>query len=352
MTTTNYTPGTIIVHADEAHRILQINNEGHARTISDNALELIINTNTLNPETTKVITNATPETWINYITKAHTARNINKELTRDKYNTEFRNVLASWRNVMNPEVVPTISLLNEATSRAAVQSYMENIIASINEGKNKMETQYAEFLATVPAIMEETPAPKFSIPEPDAGYAVIKGYKLEVGMMYSFEVDVPAKDPEYPGDTERVNRYAKVTRVTKTRAYLTFEDETAGYASTAGSKSSYDLMVTIGEESYPVTLLSKYNTDNMEGIQETHTYAVARKNAADQISEAYGEMVANPIEENPFWAKLFFTWGYRARTAEGVIHEATKNLTSSKAIAAKVTAPIHNLLEQLTVFEQ
>ena len=56
MTTTQYTPGTIIVHEDEAYRILQINDKGHARTTNTLGTEHLIDTNTLAPETTKVIT--------------------------------------------------------------------------------------------------------------------------------------------------------------------------------------------------------------------------------------------------------------------------------------------------------
>lgn len=351
MTTTQYTPGTIIVHEYEAHRILQINDKGHARTISDNALELIINTNTLNPETTKVITNATPETWINYITKAHTARYINKELTRDQYKTESHNALARYRKVSNHEAVPTISLLDESNSRAAVKSYLENIIASINEGKSKMEALHAEFLVTVPAILAEDPKPEFSIPEPDMDFTVIKGYKFDIGKMYHFDVNVPAKEPEYRGDTERVRRYAKISRVTKTRAYLTFEDGSDGYVATAGSKSMYELAVTIGEESYTVNYLGGYLTDTIEGIQEIVPYSKTRKDVAYKIGDTYSKIVSETIDANPFWEGIFSTWAHRGRIAESAINNAVGNLTNSMNTVAEVTAPINNLLEQLAVFE-
>lgn len=351
MTTTQYTPGTIILHEDEAHRILQINSKGHARTISDSGDAAVININTLDTETIKVIPDATPETWINYITKAYTARYINKELTRDQYKTESHNALARYRKVSNHEDVPTISLLNEATSRAAVQSYLENIVASINEGKSKLEALHAEFLATVPAILAEDPKPEFSIPEPGLDFTVIKGYKFDIGKMYHFDVNVPAKEPEYRGDTERVCRYAKISRVTKTRAYLTFEDGTEGYVATAGSKSMYELMVTLGEESYTVNYLGKYLTDTIEGIQESATYDKNRKDVAYKIGETYGKIVSETIEANPFWEGIFSTWAHRGRIAESAIHNAVGNLTHSMNTVAKVTAPINNLLEQLTAFE-
>lgn len=351
MTTTQYTPGTIIVHEDEAHRILQINSKGHARTISDSGDAAVIDTNTLDAETIKVIPDANTETWITYITKAHTTRLINHEINRDQYKTEFRNALARYRKVMSPETVPTISLLDEATSLAAVQSYLESIIASIDEGKNKMKTLHNEFLATVPEILAGAPEPEFSIPEPGADSTVIKGYKFNIGVVYNFDVNVPAKDPEYPGDTEQVRRYAKVSRVTKTRAYVTFEDGSEGHVASAGSKTYYDLAVSIGGESYTVYNLGKYLAGDIEEIQESVAYEEAARDTARQIGEAYSKIVSAQMEENPFWAALFSTWAYRGPHAETAIQKAIQNLTNSMETAANVTAAINNLLEQLTAFE-
>lgn len=351
MTTTNYTPGTIIVHEDEAHRILQINDKGHARTISDSGEATVIDTNTIDTETAKVIPDANAETWVNYISKAHTARHINKELTRKKYTTEFFNVLASYRTHMTPEVVPTISLLNEAPTREAVQTYLENIITSITIGKSTLENKYKKFLVSAVEIMENDPTPGASIPEPDAGHTIIKGYKLRIGWMYRFEVRINAEDYEYTGDYEEVYRYAKVTRVTKTRAYLTFEDGSEGHVASAGSKSYADLAVAIGEETYPVDGLKEYPTDTLDDIQENVTYAENRAHVAKQISGTYKTLVCEVIEENPFWDNMFSTWGIGGRSAESVMANAMKNLSYSISAATKATGQVTALLDLLATFD-
>ena len=351
MTTTQYTPGTIIVHEDEAHRILQINSKGHARTISDSGDAAAININTLDTETIKVIPDANTETWVNYISKARTARHINKETTRKKYTTEFFNALSSYRTNMTTEAVPTISLLNEATTREAVQTYLENIITSITDGKSTYERKYNEFLATAVEIMENDPMPATSIPEPDTGHTIIKGYKLRIGWLYRFEVRVPAKDYEYTGDYEEVYRYAKVARVTKTRAYLTFEDGSEGYVASAGSKFYSDLTVVIGEETYPVDGLKEYTTDTLDDIQESVTYAENRAHVAKQISRTYKTLVREVIEANPFWDKMFSTWGIGGRSAESVMSDAMKCLSYSLRAAEKATGQVTALLDLLGTFD-
>lgn len=351
MTTTHYTPGTIIVHEDKAHRILQINSKGHARTISDSGDAAVIDTNTLDPETIKVIPDANTETWVNYISKARNARHINKELTRKQYTTEIFNVLASYRTNMTTEAVPTISLLNEATTREAVQTYLENIITSITTGKSTLENQYEKFLVTAVEIMENDPTPATSIPEPEAGHTIIKGYKFRIGWLYRFEVRVPTKDSEYPGDCEEVYRYAKVTRVTKARAYLTFEDGSEGYVASAGSKSYADLSVVIGEETYPVDGLKEYTTDTLDDIQESITYAENRAHVAKQISRTYNTLVCEVIEANPFWERMFANWGISGRSAETVMSDAAKNLSHSITAAAKSNGQAITLLDLLTTFD-
>lgn len=351
MTTTQYTPGTIIVHEDEAHRILQINEKGHARTISDSGDAAVIDTNTLDPETTKVIPDANTETWVNYISKAHTARHINKEITRKKYTTEFFNALSSYRTNMTNEAVPTISLLNEATTREAVQTYLENIITSITIGKSTLENKYKKFLVSAVEIMENDPTSGASIPDPDAGHTIIKGYKLRIGWMYRFEVRINAEDYEYTGDYEEVYRYAKVTRVTKTRAYLTFEDGSEGHVASAGSKSYADLAVAIGEETYPVDGLKEYPTDTLDDIQESVTYAENRAHVAKQISGTYNTLVREVIEENPFWDNMFSTWGIGGRTTESVMANAMKNLSHSISAATKATGQATTLLDLLATFD-
>lgn len=351
MTTTQYTPGTIIAYEDEAHRILQINSKGYARTISDSGDAAVIDINTLDAETIKVIPDANTETWVNYISKARTARHINKELTRKKYTTEFFNALASYRTHMTTEAVPTISLLNEATTREAVQTYLENIITSIADGKSTYERSYNNFLATAVEIMENDPAPETSIPEPDAGHTIIKGYKLRIGWLYRIEVSVPAKDYEYTGDYEEVYRYAKVTRVTKTRAYLTFEDGSEGHVASAGSKSYADLTVAIGEETFPVDGLKEYHTDTLDDIQESVTYAENRAHVAKQISGTYDTLVREVIVANFFWDNMFSTWGVGGFTTESVMSEAMKNLLRSTIKAAKVTEQVTTLLDLLATFD-
>lgn len=351
MTTTHYTPGTIIVHEDEAHRILQINSKGHARTISDSGDASVINTNNLNPETTKVIPDAGPKTWVNCISKARTARHINKEITRKKYNTEIFNALASYRMNMTTEAVPTISLLNEATTREAVQTYLENIITSVAAGKSTYERSYNNFLATAVEIMENDPAPETSIPEPDAGHTIIKGYKLRIGWLYRFEVRVLAEDYAYTGDYEEVYRYAKVARVTKTRAYLTFEDGSEGHVASAGSKSYADLTVAIGEETYPVDGLKEYPTDTIDDIQESVTYAENRAHVAKQISGAYSPILSEMIEANPFWKDMFSTWGVGGFNTESVMSNAMKNHSYSVSAAAKATGQVITLLDLLATFD-
>ena len=351
MTITQYTPGTIIVHEDEAHRILQINDKGHARTISDSGDAAVIDTNTLDTETIKVIKDATLETWVDYISKARTARHINKELTRKKYTTEFFNVLSSYRTHMTTEAVPTISLLNEATTREAVQTHLENIIISITIGKSTLENKYKKFLVSAVEIMENDPTSGASIPEPDAGHTIIKGYKLRIGWLYRFEVRINAEDYEYTGDYEEVYRYAKVTRVTKTRAYLTFEDGSEGHVASAGSKSYADLAVAIGEETYPVDGLKEYPTDTLDDIQESVTYAENRAHVAKQISRTYNTLVHEVIEEDPFWDNMFSTWGIGGRTAESVMSNAMKNLSHSINAAAKATGQANTLLDLLATFD-
>lgn len=351
MTTTNYTPGTIIVHEDEAHRILQINDKGHARTISDSGEAAVIDTNTIDTETAKVIPDSNTETWVNYISKARTARHINKELTRKKYTTEFFNVLASYRTHMTPEVVPTISLLNEAPTREAVQTYLENIITSITIGKSTLENKYKKFLVSAVEIMENDPTSGASIPDPDAGHTIIKGYKLRIGWMYRFEVRINAEDYEYTGDYEEVYRYAKVTRVTKTRAYLTFEDGSEGHVASAGSKSYADLAVAIGEETYPVDGLKEYPTDTLDDIQESVTYTENRAHIAKQISGTYNTLVREVIEEDPFWDNMFSTWGIGGRSAESVMANAMKNLSHSISAATKATGQAITLLDLLATFD-
>lgn len=351
MTTTRYTPGTIIVHEDEAHRILQINDKGYARTISDSGDASVINTNTLDTETTKVIKDATPETWVNYISKAHAARHINKELTRKKYSNEFFSTFVSYRTHMTTEAVPTISLLNEATTREAVQTYLENIITSIADGKSTYERSYNNFLATAVEIMKNDPTPGASIPEPDAGHTIIKGYKLRIGWLYRFEVHVPAKDHKYTGDYEEVYRYAKVTRVTKTRAYLTFEDDSKGYVASAGSKFYSDLTVAIGEETYPVDGLKEHPTDTLDDIQESVTYAENRAHVAKQISRTHNTLVHEVIVVNPFWKDMFATWGVGGRTAESVVSDAMSTLSYSLSAATKATGQTITLLDLLTTFD-
>ena len=351
MTTTQYTPGTIIVHEDEAHRILQINDKGHARTISDSGDAAVIDTNALDAETIKVIPDANTETWVNYISKARNARRINKEITRKKYSNEFFNAFVSYRTHMTTEAVPTISLLNEATTREAVQTYLENIITSVADGKSAYERSYNNFLATAVEIMENDPTPETSIPEPDAGYTIIKGYKLRIGWLYRFEVHVPAKDYEYTGDYEEVYRYAKVARVTKTRAYLTFEDGSEGYVASAGSKSYADLTVAIGEETYPVDGLKEYPTDTIDDIQESVTYAENRAHVARQISRTYNTLVCEVIEANPFWKDMFATWGVGGWVAESVISDAMKNLSHSINAATKATGAVITLLDILATFD-
>lgn len=351
MTTNQYTPGTIIVHEDEAHRILQINSKGHARTISDTGDVAVIDTNTLDPETTKVIKDASPETWVNYISKARTARRINKEITRKKYSNEFFNALVSYRTHMTTEAVPTISLLNEATTREAVQTYLENIITSITIGKSTLENKHKKFLATAVEIMENDPTPETSIPEPDAGHTIIKGYKFRIGWLYRFEVHIHAEDYAYTGDYEEVYRYAKVTRVTKTRAYLTFEDGSEGHIASAGSKSYADLTVAIGEETYPVDGLKEYPTDTLDDIQESVTYAENRAHIAKQISRTYDTLVHEVIVEDPFWKDMFATWGVGGRTAEYVVSDAMKNLSYSISAATKATGQVIMLLDLLATFD-
>lgn len=351
MTTTQYTPGTIIVHEDEAHRILQINEKGHARIISDSGDAAVIDTNTLDPETTKVIPDANTETWVNYISKARTARHINKEITRKKYTTEFFNALSSYRTHMTTEAVPTISLLNEATTREAVQTYLENIITSVANGKSTYEHSYNKFLASAVEIMENDPMPETSIPEPDAGHTIIKGYKLRIGWLYRFEVRINAEDYEYTGDYEEVYRYAKVTRVTKTRAYLTFEDGSEGHVASAGSKSYADLTVAIGEETYPVDGLKEYPTDTINDIQESVTYAENRAHVAKQISGTYRPLVSEVIEANPFWKDMFSTWGVGGFNTESVMSNAMKNLSHSISAATKATGQAIMLLDLLATFD-
>lgn len=351
MTTTQYTPNTIIVHEDEAHRILQINDKGHARTISDSGDAAVIDTNTLDAETIKVIKDATLETWVNYIGKARTARHINKELTRKQYTTEFFNALSSYRTHMTPEVVPTISLLNEADTREAVQTYIENIITSITIGKSTLKNKYKTFLVSAVEIMENDPTSGASIPEPDAGHTIIKGYKLRIGWLYRFEVRINAEDYEYTGDYEEVYRYAKVTRVTKTRAYLTFEDGSEGHVASAGSKSYADLAVAIGEETYPVDGLKEYPTDTLDDIQESVTYAENRAHVAKQISGTYNTLVREVIEEDPFWDNMFSTWGIGGRTTEHAMSNAMKNLSHSISAATKATGQAMTLLDLLATFD-
>lgn len=351
MTTTQYTPGTIIAYEDEAHRILQINSKGYARTISDSGDAAAIDINTLDAETIKVIPDANTETWVNYISKARTVRHINKEITRKKYTTEFFNALSSYRTNMTPEVVPTISLLNEATTREAVQTYLENIITSIITGKSALENQYKKFLVAAVEIMENDPTSETSIPAPDAGYTIIKGYKFRIDWLYRFEVRINAEDYEYTGDYENVYRYAKVTRVTKTRAYLTFEDGSEGHVASAGSKSYADLTVAIGEETYPVDGLKEYPTDTLDDIQESVTYAENRAHVAKQISRTYNTLVREVIEVNPFWDNMFSNWGIGGRSAESVMANATKNLSHSINAAAKATGQVTALLDLLTTFD-
>lgn len=350
MTTTQYAAGDIIITADEAYRILQINDKGHARTISDSGSMVIHDLNSHNPETTKVIPDATAETWAHYITKAHTARHINNELTRSEYRTEFLNPLVTYRHTVKPEVVPTISLLDEANTRAAVQNYLETITASVAEGQHQLETLHNKFMASATAILESEQAPEFSIPDPNAGSAVIKGFKFNVGWSYRFEVDIKVEDEAYGWQWEQVYRYATVTRVTKSRAYLAFEDGVEGYVVTAGSKSYHDLMVYIGEESYPVSGLREYSSGSEE-IAAVVEYCELRSENAKKLRDIYREAVRESIEVNPFWDKLFLASAYREASVESAVSEAVKTLRYSVEKVAKVDALVTPLLGSLSMFE-
>lgn len=225
----------------------------------------------------KVIANPT----IEQANEAYTRERQLEQLVNNIHAYEETPIVSRYYE-QNPNTKLALTLItpNAVKGTRAKMGKLERELTALREW---VMERYLEYSTEVTAALEARRNPFAPVEEGATEKVTIKERELQVGRVYRYHY---YKHPRYYGRTTRVT-YAKVYRVTKTRAYVGLSGGKKGYiASRPYSARAEAIRVVIGEKEYPIL-----------GVPEVMPFG------ALQEASRYYELTNNPV--NP--EKLIYT---------------------------------------------
>lgn len=127
-----------------------------------------------------------------------------------------------------------------------------------------------------PGVCGDEPKPTYTAPKATSDTVTIRKRTFHVGHIY----ELSYRNPAYGWFDRTV--YARVDRVTKTQAYVTFSGNKTGYIATNPGERWYTLKAVVDGKEYWVEGCEDYHVKALPtaSFQEIETY---RKNRANQI---------------------------------------------------------------------
>lgn len=168
-------------------------------------------------------------------------------------------------SILNPESAePTLSYLNRT----------EKDLTDAHQWVINKRTEYIDALSQMLTAYNNKPT--YTAPEPTNQSVTIRKRTFHVGHIY----ELSYRNPAYGWFDRTV--YARVDRVTKTQAYVTFSGNKTGYIATNPGERWYTLKAVVDGKEYWVEGCEDYHVKALPtaSFQEIETY---RKNRANQI---------------------------------------------------------------------
>lgn len=193
--------------------------------------------------TYKVIANPT----IEQVNEAYARERQLEQLVNNVHAYEETPIVSRYYS-QNPNTKLTLTLItpNAVNGTRAKMGKLERELNALREW---VMERYLEYTSEVAAALEAHRNPFAPIQEGATEKVTIKERELQVGRVYRYNY---YKHPRYYGRNTRVT-YARVYRVTKTRAYVELSGGKKGYIASNPYAAYWEgVRVVIGEEGYPI----------------------------------------------------------------------------------------------------
>lgn len=251
---------------------------------------------------------------------------------KDSASDAHRALRNHWLNLPRAnDTRKPFNLLNPASAEPLL-AYLDNAEKELANARQWVTGKRAEYIeALEKMLIRHNTKPTYTAPKATSDTVTIRKRTFHVGHIY----ELSYRNPAYGWGDRTV--YARVDRVTKTQAYVTFSGNKTGYIATNPGERWYTLKAVVDGKEYWVEGCEDYHVKALPtaSFQEIETY---RKNRANQIvpenelKNIYLELFATGVRPSCLDSRYFIEkevghwWGtYEERRAKS-LNEIYKTL--------------------------
>ena len=198
-------------------------------------------------------------------------------LYKDSASDAHRALRNHWLNLPRAnDTRKPFNLLNPASAEPLL-TFLDNAEKELANARQWVTGKRAEYIeALEKMLIRHNTKPTYTAPEPTNQSVTIRKRTFHVGHIY----ELSYRNPAYGWFDRTV--YARVDRVTKTQAYVTFSGNKTGYIATNPGERWYTLKAVVDGKEYWVEGCEDYHVKALPtaSFQEIETY---RKNRAAEI---------------------------------------------------------------------